>query len=251
MNAIDFIEKHKFGILGTIALHIVVFIWLNIQVVEYGVYEPKNKILAVLDYTNEEEDPQDEPIEVLDENGNPIESTLLNVAANENQEKTTYTDESFSKNQADKDVWEELKQMEAEEYNSINENKDTPKDNPKDNKDKTIDENLVNADAEKNEAASYGADVKAIASYFLEGRSTRSEGVPSYKCRVEGVVVIDIKVNQKGEVIARTINESKTNTQNDCLRSEAINYSKMWRFTQDFDDSMRKNGWIKFTYVAQ
>jgi hypothetical protein len=251
LNAIDFIEKHKFGILGTIALHIVVFIWLNIQVVEYGVYEPKNKILAVLDYTNEEEDPQDEPIEVLDENGNPIESTLLNVAANENQEKTTYTDESFSKNQADKDVWEELKQMEAEEYNSINENKDTPKDNPKDNKDKTIDENLVNADAEKNEAASYGADVKAIASYFLEGRSTRSEGVPSYKCRVEGVVVIDIKVNQKGEVIARTINESKTNTQNDCLRSEAINYSKMWRFTQDFDDSMRKNGWIKFTYVAQ
>ncbi len=251
MNAIDFIEKHKFGILGTIALHIVVFIWLNIQVVEYGVYEPKNKILAVLDYTNEEEDPQDEPIEVLDENGNPIESTLLNVAANENQEKTTYTDESFSKNQADKDVWEELKQMEAEEYNSINENKDTPKDNPKDNKDKTIDENLVNADAEKNDAASYGADVKAIASYFLEGRSTRSEGVPSYKCRVEGVVVIDIKVNQKGEVIARTINESKTNTQNDCLRSEAINYSKMWRFTQDFDDSMRKNGWIKFTYVAQ
>ena len=251
MNAIDFIEKHKFGILGTIALHIVVFIWLNIQVVEYGVYEPKNKILAVLDYTNEEEDPQDEPIEVLDENGNPIESTLLNVAANENQEKTTYTDESFSKNQADKDVWEELKQMEAEEYNSINENKDTPKDNPKDNKDKTIDENLVNADAEKNEAASYGADVKAIASYFLEGRSTRSEGVPSYKCRVEGVVVIDIKVNQKGEVIARTINESKTNTQNDCLRSEAINYSKMWRFTQDFDDSVRKNGWIKFTYVAQ
>ena len=251
MNAIDFIEKHKFGILGTIALHIVVFIWLNIQVVEYGVYEPKNKILAVLDYTNEEEDPQDEPIEVLDENGNPIESTLLNVAANENQEKTTYTDESFSKNQADKDVWEELKQMEAEEYNSINENKDTPKDNPKDNKHKTIDENLVNADAEKNDAASYGADVKAIASYFLEGRSTRSEGVPSYKCRVEGVVVIDIKVNQKGEVIARTINESKTNTQNDCLRSEAINYSKMWRFTQDFDDSMRKNGWIKFTYVAQ
>ncbi len=102
--------------------------------------------------------------EVLDENGNPIESNLLNVTANANQEKTTYTDENFSKNQADKDVWEELKQMEAEEYNRINENKDTPTDNPEDNKDKTIDENLVNADAEKNDNASYGADVKAIAS---------------------------------------------------------------------------------------
>lgn len=251
MNVIDFIERHKFGILGTIALHIVVFVWLNIQIVEYGVYEPKNKIVAVLDYTNEEEQPQDEPAEVLDENGNPIESNLLNVAANANQEKTTFTDESFSKRRADKDVWEELKRMEAEEYNSINENKDTPIDNPEDNKDKTIDENLVNADAEKNDDASYGADVKAIASYFLEGRSTRSESVPSYKCRVEGVVVINIKVNQKGDVIARTINESETNTKNDCLRTEALTYSKKWRFTQDFDDSVRKNGWIKFTYVAQ
>ena len=251
MNVIDFIERHKFGILGTITLHVVVFIWLNIQIVEYGVYEPKNKIVAVLDYTNEVEEPQDEPAEVLDENGNPIESNLLNVTANANQEKTTYTDENFSKNQADKDVWEELKRMEAEEYNRINENKDTPTDNPEDNKDKTIDENLVNADSDTNDDASYGADVEAIASYFLEGRSTRSESVPSYKCRVEGVVVIDIKVNQKGDVIARSINEGKTNTQNDCLRTEALNYSKKWRFTQDFDDSMRKNGWIKFTYVAQ
>ncbi len=139
MNVIDFIERHKFGILGTIALHIVVFVWLNIQIVEYGVYEPKNKIVAVLDYANQDEQPEDEPAEVLDENGNPIESTLLNVAANANQEKTTYTDEAFSKNQADKDVWEELKRMEAEEYNRINENKDTPTDNPEDNKDKTID----------------------------------------------------------------------------------------------------------------
>ena len=251
MNVIDFIERHKFGILGTIALHIVVFVWLNIQIVEYGVYEPKNKIVAVLDYTNDDEQPQDQPPEGLDENGNPIEDKLLNVTANANQEKTTYTDENFSKNQADKDVWEELKRMEAEEYNSINENKDTPIDNPEDNKDKTIDENLVNADAEKNDDASYGADVKAIASYFLEGRSTRSESVPSYKCRVEGVVVINIKVNQKGDVIARTINESETNTKNDCLRTEALTYSKKWRFTQDFDDSVRKNGWIKFTYVAQ
>jgi hypothetical protein len=251
LNVIDFIERHKFGILGTIALHIVVFIWLNIQIIEYGVYEPKNKIVAVLDFTNDDEQPQDEPAEVLDENGNPIESNLINVAAKANQEKTTYTDKSFSKSEADKAVWEELMKMEADEYNSISENKDTPNEDSKDNTENTIDENLVNADVEKNDAASYGADVTAIASYFLEGRSTRSESVPSYKCRVEGVVVIDIKVNQKGDVIARTINESKTNTQNDCLRTEALNYSKKWRFTQDFDDSMRKNGWIKFTYVAQ
>lgn len=251
MNVLDFIEKHKFGIIGTIALHIIVFVWLNIQIVEYGIYEPKNKVVAILDFTEENEQPQEPIDEVFDENGMPIESNLLNVAANANQEKTTYTNESFSKSQADQDVWNELKQMEANEYKLINDGRDAQNDSPKDNIEKTINQNLVKEGEEKNDNASYGADVKAIASYFLEGRSPLRDDVPSYKCRVEGVVVIDIKVNQKGEVIARTINEAKTTTQNDCLRTEALNYSKRWRFTQDFDDAMRKNGWIKFTYVAQ
>jgi len=251
LNVLDFIEKHKFGILGTIALHIIVFVWLNIQIVEYGVYEPKNKIVAVLDYTSDEVKQDDIVDEVFDENGNPVESNLLNVAASANQEKTTYTNESFSKNQTDQDVWNELKQMEANEYKMINEGRDIPEDNPKDNNEKVVNPNLVKDDAIKNDNASYGADVKAVASYFLEGRSPLRDDVPSYKCRVEGVVVVDIKVNQKGDVIARTINEAKTTTRNECLRIEALNYSKRWRFTQDFDDIVRKNGWIKFTYVAQ
>lgn len=250
MNILDFIEKHKFGILGTIALHIVIFIWLNIQIVEYGVYEPKERVVVTLDYTNEEPE-QEQPEEVFDENGNLVPSNIMNVTANANQEKTTYTDENFSKTQADQDVWNELKQLEANEKNKINENRDTQEENPKENNEKTINQNLVKEDADKNENASYGADTKAITSYSLKGRKPLDDPAPSYKCKGQGVVVVDIKVNQKGEVILRTINEARTTTQNDCLRTEALNYSKRWRFTQDFNDSMRKSGWIMFTYVAQ
>jgi len=252
LNVLDFIEKHKFGILGTIALHVIVFIWLNIQIVEYGVYQPKERIVATLDYTQDEEI-EEQPEENFDENGNPIESNLMNVAANADQEKTSYTNQNFSKSQADQDVWNELKQLEANEYNSINKNKSN-EDNNKDTEEsneKVIDKNLIKKDADKNDNASYGKDTKAVATYSLEGRTPLQDDAPSYKCRAEGVVVIDIKVNQKGEVILRTINESRTTTQNDCLRTEALNYSKRWRFTQDFNDAIRKSGWIKFTYVAQ
>ena len=31
----------------------------------------------------------------------------------------------------------------------------------------------------------------------------------------------------------------------------AIKYAKRWKFTQNFNDPLRKEGWIRFTYVAQ
>ena len=186
----------------------------------------------------------------LDENesdaGAPSE--LTNVVANASQDETSYTNQHFSKSKADQEILDELKQMEADEFNSIehtSEEKETPEEK------KIIDNNLVKEGAKENEDAAYGNDVMATASYYLKDRKPQRKPTPSYKCTTEGTVVVIIKVNQKGKVISASIDESKTNTKNDCLRNEAINYSKRWRFTQDFNDNVRKSGWIKFVYVAQ
>jgi len=121
-----------------------VFFWLNVEIVEYGVYQPKDKVVAVIDYSDQE------PEEVLqeeyfDENGNTSASNLTNVAANANQEKTSYTNESFSKSQTDQDVWNELKALEANEYNSINKQKVSTNSEIEDihNEQKEINQNLV------------------------------------------------------------------------------------------------------------
>lgn len=257
MTVIQFIEKHKFGILGTIALHIIIFIWLNINIIEYGVYQPKEKVVAVLDFSTLEEEQTEELQEpTLDENGNPVSSPLTNVAADASQEKTTYTNESnysFNKNQTDQAVWDELKAMEANEFNSIQTQKANNQNIQKsqENNVAEIDPNLVKEDAAKNEKASYGANVNATASYFLKDRKFLRKSIPAYKCLTQGTVRITIKVNQKGEVISRTIDESHTNTQDECLRTEALNYAAKWKFTQDFNDLLRKEGWIEFIYEAQ
>ena len=41
---------------------------------------------------------------------------------------------------------------------------------------------------------------------------------------------VKIKVNQKGRVVQYDIDESKTTTQNDCLRNVALQYINYWRF---------------------
>lgn len=252
MSVINFIEKHKFGILGTIALHMIIFIWLNVKIVDYGAYQPKEKVVAVLDYTNEETI-EEQPEEMLDENGNPVSQNVTNAAADASQDKTTYTDQSFSKSQTDKAVWDELKALEANEYSSINAQKDKNVDvsETDPNEDKNINQNLIKEGAETNENASFGADVVATAKYYLKDRKFLRKEIPSYKCRTEGIVRVTIKVNQKGQVISRTIDEGHTNTQNECLRTEALNYSKKWVFEQNFNDLQRKSGWIEFRYMAQ
>lgn len=248
MSFFEFIERHKFSILGTIAIHIVILVWMNLQLVQSRPYVAKERVVMRLDFTEDEDDATEnqESSETSEQlNGS---SPLTNVAANANQEKTTYTNQSFSKSKADQEVLEELKRLEAEEFNSIKhtEEKETPE-----NHTRNIDNGLIKEDAESNENASYGNDVRATANYFLPNRTPQHKPTPSYKCTAEGVVTLKIKVNQKGRVASLTIDETKTNTQNECLRNEALKYAKKWRFTQDFNDVAKKSGWIKFTYVSQ
>ncbi len=243
MNFFSHIAQHKFSILGTLAVHIVLLVWFSLTIVIHKPYQARERVVMRLDFS-EPEIPSEK--NETSEGGSTQE--LTNVVANASQEKTTYTNQHFSKSKADQEVLDELKQLEADEYNSI---EHAPENETIKNEVNTIDHNLIKEDAEEKEDASYGNDVMATASYFLKNRSPQRKPTPSYKCTSEGTVVVNIKVNQKGRVVSATIDESKTNTQNDCLRNEAISYAKRWRFTQNFNDEVRKSGWIKFVYLAQ
>ena len=249
MNFFEYIEKHKFSILGTLGIHILLLVWLNLQLIVSVPYVANERVVMQLDFTESEDSEEVETNENNEEIGESISAPLTNVAANANQEKTTYTNQSFSKSKADQEVLDELKRLEAEEFNSIEHSEEKEEEDQQEKE--TIDKSLVKKDAEKNDNASYGNDVKATANYYLPKRKPQRKPTPSYKCKSQGVVTVIIKVNQKGDVSSTSIDESKTNTDSECLRSEALIYAKRWRFTQDFNDETRKEGWIKFTYASQ
>ncbi len=114
-----------------------------------------------------------------------------------------------------------------------------------------INPQLIDEQAENNKDAAFGKDVIATASYSLIGRTALHKKTPSYKCKQQGIVRVTIKVNQKGKVIHHEIDQKNTTTSHECLISAALNYVNEWRFSQDFDDEIKKSGWVEFKYIKQ
>ena len=84
MNILVLIEKYQNAIIGTLTVHVLIFVWLNVQNVSFYVIQPKEKIVATLDFTEK----LIEPIANSKIN-NPLikDVELTNSASNYDQKK--------------------------------------------------------------------------------------------------------------------------------------------------------------------
>lgn len=240
MNLGQIIVKYRYGIIVTTAVHLLLFFYLsNTMIKDYEIISQDEEILAEFDFTQEE--PQ------YLNNSDYQQRELVNAAANELQSKSTYTS-SFDKSSMDKSIEDELKDLENQFFEELKEGRDEVKEI---NQDKNNNSSVIDENAEQNDNASLGADVAATASYSLKNRYDLELPAPSYICRKEGVVVVNIKVNQKGDVKSVSVNTSGTNTSNECLMNEALRYAKRARFNQDFNAVSQQTGTIKFVFARQ
>ena len=84
MKFLVLIEKHQNAIIGTLIIHVLIFVWLNIQNISFYVIQPKEKILATLDFTNSKS-PLKPPKQVEKESFEKVIET--NAASNYDQNK--------------------------------------------------------------------------------------------------------------------------------------------------------------------
>lgn len=85
--------------------------------------------------------------------------------------------------------------------------------------------------------------------YFLENRKHKYLYRPIYKCQAGGTVVVDIVVNQKGEVVNASVKESNTNEY--CVLQTALEASRATTFNTDYNADARQKGTIKYIFTAQ
>ena len=241
MSIVDTIVKHNHGIIGTLAVHMLLFVWFNLENMSFTIIAPKEKVVAVLDYIG------DSPIievESMTED-NLVSQEITNVTVNNNLKETQFTN-NFNQEKADQEVLAELKELESNEFKNIS------LDNPELLKEEaTINSQLIDENSPENKAAAFGNNIIATASYSLPNRTSLNQKIPSYQCKEEGIVRLLIKVNQKGKVVQFEIDERKTTTRNECLRVAALDYVTYWRFNQDFNDNIKKEGWVEFKYLKQ
>ena len=239
MNFLVLLEKHQNAILGTLIVHILIFVWLNIQNVSFYIIQPKEKVLATLDFTT----PENNLIpKKSKENFTDNEIVVTNAASNYDQEKDMSA--SQKKALAEK-VIEDVKEFEKKQFN------DFGKDNPVIDNSPHENEKIKDNSISKTVSKSLKKTSNATAKYFCENRNMILQKIPSYLCNQTGTVRLTIKVNPKGEVTDCKVDNSETSTSNQCLIENAINYAKNWKFNQDFSSTQRQGGWIEFIYLSQ
>lgn len=231
------------GVVGTVAIHVILLIVLNLKSIPETtvVEEITMEFTTELDFSEDDVQP-----DAVDENGQPLTNVAANV--NESTQKSSRLNEAQLNKEVNDYTAELLKQYESGATMSADALAEIKK---RKEDEKNVKNNLFDENAKDVDAVSGADGISATASYSLRDRKDYDLPAPSYVCRAEGEVRVNIKVNNQGKVISATIVESKTTTRNTCLKENALKYARRAQFNDDYDAAAAQKGWIHFRYSKQ
>ncbi len=219
------------GIIGTVGIHLLVlitFLIVRLDKVhdvhkEAIVIEFDEEIYKTLEQLMEKEKLQKSEVEPLSR------QDIKNIAVNTSNQ----IQENISTEKYIEELKEELniKELDQQLDRSINEPIITPEEKNKE---------------EKNEKR-YSGPTRI--EYSLKGRTDRYIHIPVYKCQRGGKVVIDIVVNQEGEVIHAAVASSSTNEI--CIMETALQSARISLFNIDMNANPKQRGTITYKFVSQ
>ena len=94
-----------------------------------------------------------------------------------------------------------------------------------------------------------GTGIGTSGSAIVEGRELiGSVPLPVYGAKDEGKVVVEITVNQQGNVVSATYRAKKSTTNNSVLVNAALKAARKARFNADETDDVVKKGTITYTF---
>lgn len=183
----------------------------------------------------------------------PRNGELKNLVANENSERSSdaRSYRGMSSSQMKEQVYNDLKNMEAEEFAKLKGGEPdytvANKSQGQGNSSSEPKKSDMDWYREQKQNKSYSGPVTA--SFNMAGRDPLDNPIPTYRCKTNGTVVVNVSIDELGKVIDARINESASSP-NECLRGESEKYARKWRF--DYSSRSRKqDGTITFTFSAQ
>ncbi|UKM65889.1 energy transducer TonB [Flavobacteriaceae bacterium GSB9] len=196
---------------------------------------------------------------VIEPEKDPTEEELKQLEALENANKAkAETNKAFNEAQENKRFAQAFKRIAPpEDYipkssdfseNSLTAKRDyTLPDNSKLNQDALSQFNKANEVLKKQLAENNNH--KSTISYSLANRKKIYIPIPVYLCEVDGKIVVNVKVNNQGNVTDAYLNTS-SNSNNECLIEHAIEYAKQSKFNADASKSSQL-GSITFNFIGK
>ena len=251
-NLLDLLDKYKYGLLASLSVFLIIFLYLMWKSF------PRIDVYEAFHDGSYVEVPKEEIRLKADNILLPSDYTqnIKNMARDENDDRErTYDD--YSINNIDASVEQELRDLERKMYEEAGGEK------TRDEIRSEINERKLEASKEENKPNQSNANRgdkafagKVMVDWVLQGRDPHKKNNwfvrnPGYTCGYGaiGLVTVMIKVNQNGNVVSATYDETQSRSANSCMIEQAIKYAKMSRFS--FDSKKSQTGRISYTFVTQ
>jgi hypothetical protein len=245
---LDWFERHKFGVVGTLMLHTFMLFTMAISKLpaEDKTHAPPEMVMELAAPEDLPQDPMLQPptsaaVEVKNLTSNALGST---------QAMRLYPGAAAQERMASA-VEEDLQAFEAAEFARL--------DSARKAEGKEV--VMPKLDPSKFDPKNYLPEkpnpVKVegltTVSYQFEGeqRSDIVLNVPAYLCKGQGTVVIRISVNNGGDVRNAEIDETRTTTGNECMRDNALSSAQRALFSSLSSAPSAQRGTITYIFLAQ
>jgi len=252
-NLLELLDKYKYGLLASLSVFLIIFLYLMWKSF------PRIDVYEAFHDGSYIEVPKEEIRLKADNILLPSDYTqnIKNMARDVNDERER-TYESYSINNVDAMVEEELRDLERQMYDEAGGDKTRAEIRSEINERRldasSQEENQPNqSNANRGDKAFAG---KVMVDWVLQGRDAHKKNNwfvrnPGYTCGYGaiGLVTVMIKVNQNGNVVSATYDEIQSQSANSCMIEQAVKYAKMSRFS--FDNKKSQAGRITYTFVTQ
>lgn len=257
MKIFEFIADNKIPLLGTVMIHVLYFFGFNFTYVSRPSFPEEEEVEMTIPL--EEIEFEDLSVKEVDDEGNVIKSgEIKNMVINQGDDRERSMD-NYSKNNLDKQVEEELKNLEKQTFEEAKGDREGIYES-------TVEEGMMNTSEEELQemAKKYlnkksGSDPnkvyggRTMVSFDIPGRTAYQENKkyirnPGYTCKGSGNVVVRVQLDHAGKVIAAKYAPELSYRASKCMIDQAVKYAKMSLFNSDNGQS---KGTITYEFIAQ
>lgn len=241
---LDWFERHKVGVIGTLAVHSMLLFFLTLMTVRTGAVSEPTMELNMEVMTPEE-------IQAMDERtGQQVEgptTQVTNLTSNitaSQQQVSRY----FNSQRLGEKVESDLRDFERAEFDRLAQER---RDRGEEVEMPQLDPSKWNKELYMEKAAEpVKVEGATTVWHDLQGR-VRDNDVPGYLCKQEGRVAITISVDASGYVSKADLDASRSANADDCMIEHALRSSRRARFNGSSNAPDPQKGTIFFLFLRQ
>lgn len=248
---LDFIERHKEGLLGTIIIHLVVV--TVILIMKINSIQNKESALTVNLLSEEQVQELVDPTEKKEQ---PVQNKPMYTPA----EKEFLQARNIGNNEANQKATDRIDQMVNDIKNELNIKDPSPSERKTSSPQSSPSEDALPDKSSKEEKTKIIRNTTGIrtfykgpttVSYYLEGRFDVRLPIPVYKCQGNGKVVMEIDVNQEGYIVKYEVDRTKSTIPDDCILETAQKAARTTRFNTTDNGPSIQHGSLTYIFIAQ